>query len=435
MNKFKFFTKILLKYILILVIYSIVIISVFVSTLFYISKKQSESNINPGYIYQKISDDEPENLSYDNKLLLKRNGIWMLVLNKDGKYLTSYNSPQNVIKDYSPQEIVKFTRWYIKDFPVFTYIHEDKILVFGFPKNSYGKLANNYFQVNITLSLIYISLILLVTIVISIFIIYYLSKKKLLKEITPVIQAILNISENKPIELNNDGELKYIKKALNKTSQQLETNRIERGNWLRGISHDLRTPLTVISGYTKQLEDKVQDKTEIKLITDNVNLMNNILESLNITYIVENKEKLDDIKVIDVMKLLREISADLLNNLDKDFDINIENSTPAKIIGDKNLLDRAFRNIILNSIVHNEMPNIIIKCEKFNFKKIKITILDNGTITKEKIKELNNIYTNNKIHGFGIIIVKKIILLHNGTINFYFNNPGLRTEIILEKSK
>ena len=59
----------------------------------------------------------------------------------------------------------------------------------------------------------------------------------------------------KPCHLEEKGELAEINASLNQASAFLQKKDGTRAQWIRGVSHDIRTPLSMILGYASELEE------------------------------------------------------------------------------------------------------------------------------------------------------------------------------------
>jgi signal transduction histidine kinase len=122
-------------------------------------------------------------------------------------------------------------------------------------------------------------------------------------------------------------------------------------------------------------------------------------------------------------EILRKLVADFYNNgLEDKYSILLDiNSNINKYTcnGDDALLARAFENIIRNSIVHNEQGCEIIITMNSNNNMCEISITDNGTgFDKSVIDNFDSIENTTRLnsHGLGLLIVRKIIMLHQGQV-------------------
>lgn len=151
-------------------------------------------------------------------------------------------------------------------------------------------------------------------------------------------------------------------------------------------------------------------------------------------------------KKISIVKILREIIVDYMNHeiYNELYDFNfISDTIPSSTMvhGDIKLLERAFRNLILNSMKHNPKRCQIQIEITMDTRNINIDISDNGigapesqliflnSPLSEHIKENNK---KEKSHGLGLLIVKQIIELHQGSVKFNsIENHGFNTRITL----
>ncbi|RVU55553.1 sensor histidine kinase [Anaerosphaera multitolerans] len=386
--------------------------------------KNTPQNI---YYNLKTEINDSSDFSIKSKNLLKANNTWAMVLQSNGEIFKSYNLPETLNKKYTLTDVVKFTRWYLDDYPVFSFIEDDKVLVLGFPRGSYDKFPSNYYNY-FSFKYIFLGFIGIILIdLIAIFIMFFYSKKKLLNEITPITDSLRNLSENKSIELEERGNLLEIKEALNKTSEIIERNKIESERWIRGVSHDIRTPLTVILGTSQALNNKYDDD-KFEIIEDNVLLIQDILSNLNLTYSLNLKDEVErETFYLDV--LLRKVIVDIMNVYEGySFKLNVGKDSYS-YFGNKTLLERLFRNLILNSVKHNDKCDVEVTLNKLKTA-FSITVEDNGSIDEKTVEKLQNKVAYDS-DGFGILIAKKIVSIHGGKINFSYNNPGLKITIEL----
>lgn len=74
--------------------------------------------------------------------------LWtMLIDEQSGNIAWNIDLPSEIPHSFSRSDIALFTRYYLKDYPIFTYVTEKGVLVLGFPKNSYAKYPANYYDI------------------------------------------------------------------------------------------------------------------------------------------------------------------------------------------------------------------------------------------------------------------------------------------------
>lgn len=229
---------------------------------------------------------------------------------------------------------------------------------------------------------------------------------------------------------------------LNLTSKEQNIN-IEREklktNLLRGISHDLRTPLTGIAGGAGFLLlnfSKIDKDTACSILKDIENdaiwLSEMVENLLNMTKIQDgkltinkNNEVIDDIIDEAVSKVIKrkEEHKLIVKKLDNILLVPMEGKLIIQVL--VNLIDNSFKHSNPNSTVTLDI--------KDNPKNISFEISDNDGGIKEK--DLNKIFdnfysANDQISdkkrgiGLGLAICKAIVNAHGGTIKGYNNDKG-----------
>ena len=98
-----------------------------------------------------------------------------------------------------------------------------------------------------------------------IFIIYVTANSRLLKSVKPIVGGRQALSANEEVHIRKKGLLSELAVNINKTSDILQTQSRQlckretaRANWIAGVSHDIRTPLSMVMGYAGQLESDVR---------------------------------------------------------------------------------------------------------------------------------------------------------------------------------
>lgn len=430
MTTFKYFSKVLLTYFTTVVLLGLAAIFIFLFGSYHIIDSMQNSHEEPTAIVKTMVNHDQLQLTTQNKKVLDKQKIWLMLLSEQGNIEQSYSLPDKLKRHYSMADVARSSRWYLDDYPVFTFVVGEKVLILGYPKGSFEKYPANYYNVQNFFSIAKLVAGIFVGLIIALLAIYLRSQMRLRKEFKPITQALADLSDNRPVLLDEKGNLSEIKSALNQTSQLLIETKEMRSHWIRGISHDLRNPLTLILGYTNQLESLQGRSHQTQQIEANIHKMEGIISNLNMSYLLENQDIEQEMTSFDLNGLLRQIIADLYNNyegIDLSFKLP-EEATP--VLGNKTLLTRAINNILLNSLTHNTSPQL-----KLNLQQVEdhaqLIITDNGSISSKKIQELNQKSRNYDTHGMGTVITKQIIALHHGEIQFGSNHPGLLVSIQL----
>ena len=248
----------------------------------------------------------------------------------------------------------------------------------------------------------------------------------------------------------------------------IEFRKMENANnqLLTSLSHDIRTPLTSIIGYTdaikkELLKDGLNDKYDLQNVIENNNTLENNKIIDNYIDIVREKsyylkEYLDnvfdwfklnsnefylDLKDTEITELSRNIIKSwivIFEEKDIDFDIEIEEKEIICNL-DQNAYARVINNIIQNAVEHSKSKKIQISIKESN-RKIFITIKDFGVgIEPDDLEHIfDRLYkcdkARNKVgSGLGLYITKELVEKMNGYIDVKSEiGKGTEFEITLE---
>ena len=381
---------------------------------------------------------------------LKKQNIWAIVIDNDSKKVIwqTENLPSEIPKEYSVFDIALFSHAYIKGYPVFTAKIRNDLLVLGYPKDSYWKYSTATWNYRLIQNVPNFFLTFLLSNIFFVFLIYIFSNSKLLKSVNPIIKGIQDLPKDNPVNIDEKGVLSELAKSINKTSEILQNQREQlrnkdtaRANWIAGVSHDIRTPLSMIMGYASQLKTSSNLSEEmakkLSVILKQSERIKNLINDLNLASKLEYNMQPFEKKKENAVALVRQVIVDFLN-MDIDEKFPIEWKTKNEFVScfvnvDKNLIKRALANLIQNSINHNENGCTIYVSVKEDEKNCIICVEDNGIgVSDEELEKLNNTphymvcdkNTTEQQHGLGLLIVKQIMDVHNGQVEMKHSEYG-----------
>ncbi|MDK8276499.1 MAG: HAMP domain-containing sensor histidine kinase [Peptoniphilus duerdenii] len=398
-------------------------------TFLYLNYRLNNKYPNPNSVFSYVESNKTnEYLNEKNREFLKEKGIWAIRLSKDGTVIESFNKPKEVKNKFEITDVARFTRFYLADYPVFTYVVGDGLILFAYPKNSLDKLPFNYYNyknfiINIELVVLFIILFLM-----FVYLFYRIDIKEIFKNTLPFQRALESLYEDDYEKLDEYGELKDLATSINRANEKYNSLKVSQGKWIRGVSHDVRTPLANISW---ELSKENKESIDTKNIQEQVLKISNILEGLNLTMSLSNIEK-ESFTMESPLKVIRKLIVDKLNeNRERKiiFDNNLKDQN-IKIKMDPNLFYRMLENILKNSLIYTDGEiKVIISDDKDS---LNIKILDEGEGIPENIldKINNEDLTNITKHGLGIFISKQIAELHDGKFIIKNKYPGLEVSFI-----
>lgn len=275
--------------------------------------------------------------------------------------------------------------------------------------------------------LIYITLLV---IIVSLIVSYFVSKmltKPILK-ITSKAKLMAEGNYEMDDEKYNIAEIDELNDVLNYARNEIKNTDELRRDLMANVSHDLKTPLTMIKAYAEMARDINNDNQEKR--NENLNIIINesdrlnilVNDILNLSKMQSAKEKIE----LEDYDLIEE-----LNNIIKRYEIikETENykfilNTPkvALVHADKNKINQVLYNLINNAINYTGKDLTVVINVKENKNNYLVEIIDSGKgLTPNEIKIIwNKYYKNEKNHqrsivgtGLGLSIVKTVLTNHN----------------------
>lgn len=280
---------------------------------------------------------------------------------------------------------------------------------------------------------------------VSFFVYNYIIEKFIYDKIKVIYKTIHTFktpkgAKNKELDLNNDiissVNQDVLKWAQDRKDEIEELKKLEtyRREFLGNVSHELKTPIFNIQGYTLTLldggmEDETINKEYLQKTEKNIDRMIAIVEDLEAISRFESGELQLEITKFDLVSLLKEV-LDFLEIKAKKKNIRIyfrqDYEKPLYVEGDKEKIRQVLVNLIDNSIKYNN-DNGKTKISFFDMdENILIEITDDGIgIEAKDIPRLfERFFRIDKSRsrdqggsGLGLAIVKHIIEAHNQTIN------------------
>lgn len=272
-----------------------------------------------------------------------------------------------------------------------------------------------------------------VTIVILLlsFIISYFFSRRLSNPIEKInIMAKKLSKKDYKIKFKTDteiAELKELSNTLNKARVELGKAEELQRELIANISHDLKTPLTMIKAYASSAKDlhynnKQKLFQDLNIIIDETERLNNLVNDILLLSKMQSKTNELNKEKINITKLINEILERFTIYKQQGYSLIFKEEKDYFIKADKKQLERVIYNLIINAINYTgEDKKVIIKLEiKKDTITLKVTDTGKGITGENKKLVWNKYFRINKRHrrtnigtGLGLSIVKEILENHN----------------------
>lgn len=279
--------------------------------------------------------------------------------------------------------------------------------------------------------LVYISIIVvIVSVFVAVGVGYLISKP--IKKIND--SAKLLAKGNRDIVFDGKGylEIEDLNNTLNYAVVELKKTEQLQKELLANISHDLKTPITLISGYAEMMKDFPEENTKenLELIVEECNRLNLLVNDLLELSKLQSKTTIFNDTLFNLTKLIKDIVE--RQKLLSEFEIEFNYEMECFIYADEKRISQVIYNFITNAINYSKDIKKIIIEQQYIDNKVSISVKDFGIGIKEEDLSLiwNRYYRVDKTHkrdikgtGLGLSIVKEI-LDHYGYEYYVVSDEG-----------
>ena len=219
--------------------------------------------------------------------------------------------------------------------------------------------------------------------------------------------------------------LKLLMERLKKSEEQSRQIEKLKQDWISGVSHDLKAPLTYITSYAYMLsspeyqwsQEEKQDFAR-KIYEKSISL-EELIQDLNLSFQIDHTNLPLQYKKQNLVQFIRELIIDIANNpISAQYEFSFDSTqTEFEAEFDPKLFGRALHNLLINAVLHNPPRTKIQVQTTYQEQSVTVSIRDNGVGIDQSI--LDNLQTKkNKpsTNGLGLIIAKQLISAHQGTI-------------------
>lgn len=308
------------------------------------------------------------------------------------------------------------------------------------------------------LTIFFISLLLFVLLFsFNIFLYSKWTAAKISKPLSSITSSLLELRAGRldtRMDFKAENEFLQIRDAFNEMAGRLESAQKEkarleevRNRMFIDISHDLKTPMTVIAGYSKALaEDMVSDEDKkrryIETIYNKSLYVSAMIEDLFEIARLDSTKTAIDAKEADMAEFIRSMAAEHYYQIE-DKGLKLELQIPEEEVifrFDRKEMSRAVSNILGNAIRHNKPGTTIFAGMTCSSGQITVTIADNGAGIPEDLRDTifdpfvkGDASRSSDGTGLGLAIARKIVERHGGTLELECDKNGdCRTSFVMK---
>lgn len=309
------------------------------------------------------------------------------------------------------------------------------------------------------------------TFIIGSILVFFLSTRltKPIVEINKVAKEISNLNFDKKVKVESDDEIGRLGRSINHISNKLNAVLTEltlansklrediekekklekmRRNFVSNVSHELKTPISMIQGYAEGLKYNIAKSDEDKeyyhnVIIEESDKMSNLINDLLKLSTYESGTFTINKESFDIASLLKDTVEKYKRNIEeKGIKLDLDIPEKSTINADRLRVEQVITNFMNNTLKHGEDEGDIKISLKDTQDKIKLSFYNSGDKIDEG--ELENIWTSfYKVDsdkkssqsgtGLGLAIVRAIVDLHGGSYGVENRENGVEFWITLPK--
>ena len=258
----------------------------------------------------------------------------------------------------------------------------------------------------------------------------YFMSIRLSAPIERITDSAIELSQgNYNVKFNGSGftETKELARTLNTASYEMQKTDSYQKDLIANVSHDLKTPLTMIKSYAELIDDisgddPVKRKQHLHVIIQEADRLNKLVtDMLSVSKLQSNALELNKVK-FNIAEAASEVADTYRVLSEQGYEINVNICKSAWVYGDEEKLKQVMSNYISNAVKYGGENKYVAIELKRTGRKVRFDVIDHGVgIPSDEIGHVwDRYYRTSANHdrkiegsGLGLSIVKGILTLHN----------------------
>lgn len=248
------------------------------------------------------------------------------------------------------------------------------------------------------------------------------------------------------INVKSKDEIGTLAISFNSMADSLESSENVRRNFISNVSHELKTPMTTISGFVDGILDGTippdKETHYLQIVSDETKRLSKLVATmLNVSRIDNGNVKLIK-KPFDISKVVLDVLRSFEKSIsDKSIDMHCEDITPKLVVNaDIDMIYQVIYNLVENAVKFTDENGYINASLTAHDAKVifKLRNSCNGISNEELPKIFDRFYKGDKSRskdknsiGLGLYLVKSIVKLHDGEV-FVSSSQGKYCEFTFE---
>lgn len=240
--------------------------------------------------------------------------------------------------------------------------------------------------------------------------------------VTHTARSISDTDLSQRIEVEGDDEIARLAHTFNAMLDRLEHAFNTQREFINDAGHELRTPITIVTGHLDVLDDDPEERARtVALLMDELERMARMVDDLLVLTVADRPDFLS-LQTVDVAALTEELSRKMRALAKRRW--AVDESGRGWVVGDRQRLTQAIMQLIQNAVGHTEQGDEIALGSSVDEERVRFWVRDGGTgVAPEDRRRIFERFARGKGSsgrsegaGLGLAIVKVIAEAHHGQV-------------------